>query len=198
MLGPLASLASDRRWPTFQLTTLSRSAGLARKVRNSGLAEWAIPPCLTTCSTSGVSHARDLAYLVQSDVLEPPPWTESDLPALRSRWRTTAVLDLRLARSWYGPNRYDGNISRTPPPPCPESLPAGTRLEYVGVSGYEDPCAYVFPEGLLFRVVEADEPHPNVVVYPAGREDPEMALVRLIVAESRRTHAPLPVTKSRL
>jgi hypothetical protein len=121
---------------------------------------------------------------VTSDVLEPAPWAWDDLPALGSRWRTTADLDLGLGRPYRGPSRYDGNISRTPPPACPQHVPAGTRLRYAGVSGYEDPCTYIFPEGLRFEIT--DSPHAGgvIVVYPTGQDDPEMALVRAIVPET--------------
>ena len=125
-----------------------------------------------------------LDELVASDVLEPAPWACDDLPADGSMWRTVATLDLGSARSFYGPNRYDGNLSHSPPPPCPMHIPAGTRLRFRGLAGYEDPCAYIFPVGLLFEITDGPERGGTIVVYPAGRDDPEMALVRAIVPET--------------
>ncbi len=125
-----------------------------------------------------------LAELVASDALEPPPWLHEDLPPVGSMWRTTATLDLGSARPYYGPNRYDGNLSHSPPPPCPTLIPAGTRLRYAGVAGYEDPCAAVFPEGLKFEITDGPDRGVIIVVYPVGRDDPEMALVRAIVLET--------------
>jgi hypothetical protein len=125
-----------------------------------------------------------LPELVASDVLEPPPWAYEDLPPLGSMWRTTATLDLGSARPYYGPNRYDGNLSHYPPPPCPMHIPAGTRLRFAWIAGCEDPCAYIFPAGLLFEITDGPDRGGTIVVYPAARDDPEMALVRAIVPET--------------
>jgi hypothetical protein len=125
-----------------------------------------------------------LPELVTSDVLEPAPWTRDDLPALGSAWRTAADLDLGAGRPFRGPSRYDGNLSRTPPPTCRQHIPAATRLRYAGLSGCEDPCAYLFPEGLLFEIIDGPDRGGIIVIYPTGLDDPEMALVRAIVVES--------------
>jgi hypothetical protein len=125
-----------------------------------------------------------LDELVASDVLEPPPWAWEDLPADGSMWRAITTLDLGLARPYYGPNRYDGNLSRVPPPPCPMHSPAGTRLRFEGVAGCEDPCSYIFPAGLKFKIADGPDRGGTIVVYPTGRDDPEMALVRAIVPEA--------------
>jgi hypothetical protein len=130
-----------------------------------------------------MKETGDLPRLVESAILEPAPWSESELPAHGSRWRTIGDLDLRLARPWHGPNPYDGGIGRTPPPPCPELVTAGTRLRFVGCAGHEDPCTYLFPEGLLFQIVEGTGAGGIIVVYPASHPDAEMALVRLIVTD---------------
>ena len=53
-----------------------------------------------------------------------------------------------------------------------------------GLAGCEDPCAYIFPAGLLFEITDGPDRGGTIVVYPAGRDDPEMALVRAIVPET--------------
>ena len=123
-----------------------------------------------------------------SDVLEPPPWARRDLGAYGSRWRTTAEeLDLGSCRPFYGPNRHDGNLSRTAPPVCPPLLPANKCLRFVGFAGTEDPCTYIFPRGSLFEVTDGPDCGAVIVVYPTSRDDPEMALVRAIVPEAEPT-----------